>query len=187
MKQELHIFGDPILREKSKPVETVDDAIRALAKDLIQTMRAERGVGLAAQQIGRTEAICVVEVPVESDLDDQRQRINPDVKMPLVLINPEIIRASKKTASADEGCLSFPGIYAPVRRPVEVTVRFLDLDGQPRELTLRQFIARAVQHEMDHLAGVLLVDRMSAVKRIALAGQLKRMRLETQSALAAAS
>jgi peptide deformylase len=183
MKMEIHTYGDDVLREKAEPVGEVNEAIRALAKSMIETMHAENGVGLAAQQVGRTEAVCVVEVPPEYDADEQGSRFNPDVQMPLVLVNPEIVEASKEQETAEEGCLSFPGIYAPVKRPVEVLVRFLDLGGKSCELRLKKFVARAVQHEMDHLNGVLLVDRMSSVKRIALRGQLKRMKNETREAL----
>ncbi len=176
MKRRITIYGEDVLREKARPVQAVTDEIRALAADMIETMRAENGVGLAAEQIGRTEAICVVEVPPDYDKDEHGNRLNPGIPMPWVLINPEIIDASKERETAEEGCLSFPGIYAPVTRPVEVTVRYVDLGGKPREQRVRKFVARAVQHEMDHLNGVLLVDRMSPVKRIALRGQLRRLR-----------
>ncbi len=180
---DIRIYGDDVLREPATPVAEVNADIRALVKSMIETMRAENGVGLAAEQVGRTEAVCVVEVPAEYDTDEQGNRLNPDVKMPLVLINPEILESSDEKDVMEEGCLSFPGIYAPVKRPVEVTVRYLDTDGVSRELRLRRFVARAAQHEMDHLNGVLLVDRMSSVKRIALRGQLKRMKNETREAL----
>jgi len=186
MSLEIRIYGDEILREASVPVEKVDDEVRGLADEMIKTMREENGVGLAAEQIGRTEAICVVEIPAEYDTDENGERINPDVTMPLVLVNPELIEASKGTDVAEEGCLSFPGIYAPVQRHVEVKVKYLDLEGREQVLHLKKFVARAVQHEMDHLKGVLLVDRMSQIKKIALRGQLKRMRQETQERLGAA-
>ena len=183
MKLEIRKYGDPVLREKAEPVEKVDDRIRALAKDMIAAMHDDGGVGLAAQQVGETIAICVVEVPAEYDADDKGVRFNPDVKMPLVLINPEILEASKETEVRDEGCLSFPGIYAPVRRPVEIKLEFVDLNGKTQNLHLKHFVARVVQHEMDHLHGVLLVDRMGNLKKIALAGQLKRLRNETREEL----
>jgi peptide deformylase len=185
VKYDVKKFGDEVLREKTRPVETVDDGIRALAKDMIETMRVERGVGLAAPQVGRTESVFVVMVPIEYDTDDQGARINPDVPMPLVLINPEIIEFSKARETADEGCLSFPGIYAPISRSVEITVKFLDTRGRPQQLHLKKFMARVVQHETDHLDGILLVDRMSRLKRIALAGQLKRLRQETRERVVA--
>lgn len=148
---------------------------------MLETMYAEEGVGLAAEQVGRTESVCVVDVPAAADKDEKGERLNPDVPMPLVLINPKIVEASDETATAEEGCLSFPGIYAPIARPAGVRVRFLDRDGKQREYPLKGLVGRAVQHEMDHLAGVLIVDRMSPVKKIALSGRLKRLRKDTQA------
>jgi peptide deformylase len=184
MRLEIRKYGDPVLREKAEPVTEVTDRIRTLAKNMIETLHGdEGGVGLAAQQVGETVAVCVIEVPSEYDADDQGVRFNPDVKMPLVLINPEILEASKETEVRDEGCLSFPGIYAPVRRPVEIKLEYVDLNGKTQKLHLKRFVARVVQHEMDHLHGVLLVDRMGNLKKIALAGQLKRLRNETRDEL----
>ena len=184
MKLEIRKYGDPVLREKAKLVDKVDDRIRELAENMVDTVRGDNGgVGLAAQQVGETVALCVVDVPAEYDADENGVRFNPGVRMPLVLLNPEILDASKATEVRDEGCLSFPGIYAPVRRPVEINLQFMDLNGKPQNLRLKQFVARVVQHEMDHLHGILLVDRMASLKRIALAGQLKRLRKETREEL----
>ncbi|HPF98598.1 MAG TPA: peptide deformylase [Kiritimatiellia bacterium] len=183
MKKAIHTYGDEVLREPAVPVREVDDNIRTLAKDMIETMRLERGVGLAAQQVGSTDAICVIEVPLEMDRSEDGVVLNPGVTMPLVLVNPKITDFSGEKEVADEGCLSFPDIYAPVSRSVEVTVQFLDLKGKPQELRLKKFVARVAQHEIDHLNGVLLVDRMSRIKRIALSGQLKRLKKETREAL----
>lgn len=179
MKQRIVVYGEPVLREKAQRVDAVTDEIRRLVTDMIETMRAENGVGLAAEQIGRKEAVCVVEVPPDYDKDEQGKRWNPDIAMPWVLINPEIVAASKDKETGEEGCLSFPGIFAPITRPVEVTVRYTDMNGRAREDRVRKFVARAVQHEIDHLNGVLLVDRMSPVKRIALRGKLRDLREKT--------
>ena len=184
MKYDVRKFGDEILREKTRPVESVTDEIRELAKDMLETMRVEHGVGLAAPQIGRSVALFVMEVPFEYDTDENGVRFNPEVPMPLVLINPEITEFSKAKETADEGCLSFPGIYVPVARSVEITVKFIDARGKPQQLHLKKFMARVIQHESDHLNGVLLVDRMSRLKRIALSGQLKRLKEETRERLA---
>ncbi|HOW97743.1 MAG TPA: peptide deformylase [Kiritimatiellia bacterium] len=183
MKKTIHTYGDAVLRKKARPVEKVDDAIRALVRDMLDTMREERGVGLAAEQVGEDVAVCVIEVPPEMDRDDKGLFFNPGATMPLALINPKIVAASRDTETAEEGCLSFPGIYAPITRPVEVTVEYLDTQGKARAQTFRKFVARAVQHEMDHLNGVLFVDHMSALKKIALAGQLKRLKRETKEAM----
>ena len=184
MKLEIRKYGDPTLREKAKPVEKVDERVLTLATNMVDTVRGGRGgIGLAAQQVGETIALCVIDVPAEYDADENGVRFHPEVKMPLILINPEILEASKETDIRDEGCLSFPGIYAPVSRSVEISLRFMDLNGKSRELRLKHFIARVVQHELDHLNGVLLVDRMAHLKKIVLAGQLKRLRKETQEEL----
>jgi peptide deformylase len=184
---EIRKYGDPVLREKAKRVEKVDERIRELAENMVDTVRGDSGgVGLAAQQVGETVAVCVVDVPAEYDADENGVRFNPHVKMPLVFLNPEIVKASKESEVRDEGCLSFPGIYAPVRRPVEIELQFLDLDGKPQNLSLKRFVARVVQHEIDHLDGILLVDRMASLKKIALAGQLKRLRKETREELGVA-
>ena len=177
-------YGDAVLREKAEPIREVTPEIRQLARDMVETMHAERGVGLAAQQVGKPLSLCVIDVPAEYDVDDNGVRVNPGIAMPLVLINPDIVRYSAEKQSGEEGCLSFPGLSAPVERSMEVTVNHVDLSGRDQQLTARGFLARAVQHEVDHLNGVLLVDRMSAIKKIALAGQLKRLKRETQQQLA---
>jgi peptide deformylase len=183
VKRRIHIYGDEVLRAKAQPVAEVNRRIRALAADMIEVMRAEKGVGLAAEQVGETLALCVLGVPPEYDRDETGARINPGVDMPAVLINPEILERSKEAEVADEGCLSFPGIYVPVARSVEIRLRYTDLDGRSQTRTFRKFVARVAQHEIDHLNGVLLVDRMSPLKRIALSGQLKRMKQETRERL----
>lgn len=183
MKLTLRTFGDPVLREKARPVAAVDDRIRRLALDMLETMYAEEGIGLAAQQVGSTDAIFVMDVPARSDVDDNGSRLNPEVAMPMVLVNPEITWSSDETDVYEEGCLSFPDIRANVERPFEIEVRYLDRDGRPQQHRLRGMVSRCFQHEFDHLQGVLLCDRMSAVKRVAVAGKLKRLRRETREAL----
>ncbi len=183
MRHELRYYGDPVLREPARPIERVDESVRAFAAEMIETMRAEEGIGLAAQQVGETRAICVVEVPARADVDSEGRRLHPDLAMPLVLCNPRIVAASEEKAPYEEGCLSFPEIHTWVDRPVAIEVAFMDLDGKERRERLRGLVARAVQHEMDHLAGVLLVDHMSAVKKAAVSGRLKRLRRRTRAAL----
>ena len=183
MIQALRYYGDPVLRERARPLPAVDDAVRQLAGDMVETMRLEKGVGLAAQQIGVTDAVCVVEVPAEFDVDAEGNRENPEQDMPMVLLNPEILECGEETAIAEEGCLSFPGISAPIQRASDIRVRYTRLSGEQVEAELKGFVARVVQHEVDHLNGVLFTDRMSHVKRIALSGRLKRMRRETREKL----
>ncbi len=183
MKLAIRMYGDPILREKGTQIEQFDDETRKVAENLIETMRGARGVGLAAQQIGETIPMCVIEYLQEQDVDECGDRLNPDITMPLVLINPEIIDASVEADSQTEGCLSFPDIEGSIKRSAEVTVRFQDVTGEQHELRFRGFLARVAQHEIDHLNGVLFIDHMTPVMRIALSGRLKRMRKETQARL----
>ncbi len=163
-------YGHAALRKKAVLVTTVDDAIRQLVSDMLESMYAENGVGLAAEQIGREEAICVIDVPPEQACG---------IKMPLALINPELLEAEGEQIG-QEGCLSFPGIYINVKRAARVCVRYIDLEGVPQTLEMKGLLARAVQHEKDHLNGVLLVDHMSAVQKVANAGKLKRLKREQQ-------
>lgn len=183
MKLSLRFYGDPILRERAAPVAAVNEPLRSLADSMVETMHAEEGIGLAAQQVGERVALCVVDIPPAGDTLDDGTRLNPDVAMPMVLFNPEIVEFSDETEVYEEGCLSFPEIRVPVTRPAEVQVRWTDRDGVRREQHLCGLVARCVQHEMDHLNGVLICDRMSAVKKISMSGKLKRMRRETEQAL----
>ncbi len=178
----LRIYGDPVLREKARKVERFDDELRRLAEEMIRAMHAEEGIGLAAQQIGETRAIFVLDIPATADTDERGIRENPEIPMPLIVVNPEIVEASRRRETCEEGCLSFPNIRVSVERPAEVTLRWQDAEGRPHEARLKGLAARAAQHELDHLNGVLLVDRMSPVKRIALRGALRRLREEAAAA-----
>ena len=159
-------FGNKALRAKAEPVAEVNDEIRQLAEDMLESMRSRDGIGLAAEQIGRTEHICVIDVP---------EKMACGIKMPLVLINLEIIE-SEGELYEEEGCLSFPDIYVKVRRKAKVKAAYTDLDGERRTFEAEGLLARAVQHELDHLNAVLLVDHMSPVQKVANAGKLKRLK-----------
>ena len=158
-------YGAEVLREKAEPVAEVTQELRDLAEKMIDTMHAAEGVGLAAEQVGRKEAICVLDVPEEYDRDKEGLRLNPDVEMPLVLVNPLIVRASKESESLSEGCLSFPDITGTVRRPKTIDLEYLGLDNQKKAITLTGFYARAAQHEIDHLEGKVFTDRLSSLRR----------------------
>lgn len=183
MKLDMHFYGDPVLRKQTAPVEAVTEDLRALAQDMIETMRAEKGVGLAAPQIGRSVALCVVELPEDYDTDEEGNHFNPDVEMPMILFNPEIVESSRKTDTHEEGCLSFPDIRGNIDRPIEIKLRYLDENGVAHERVIVDFLARVIQHEVDHLNGVLFIDRMSAAKRFALSKRLKRLSQETKERL----
>ena len=176
MKYDVVTYGAPVLREKANPIEEINEDIRQLAADMLQTMYASNGIGLAGQQIGKALAICVVDVPQEHDESARgNTQVDPEIHMPLVMINP-VITQRVGESTGEEGCLSVPDIVVPVKRAAEVTVEFLDVAGFKQSIHAGGLLARAVQHELDHLNGVLVVDRVSAVKRVALRGKLKRLK-----------
>ena len=176
-------YGNPVLRKKAVEVKEVNGEIHELAKEMLETMYKERGVGLAAEQVGRTERMFVIDIPAGSDVGDDGQRENPDIAMPLVFINPKITGHTDDVQVGEEGCLSFPEIFANVERWYEIDAEYIDLEGHPQFIHAKGLLARAIQHELDHLEGILLVDRMSHVKKIALGGKLKRLVKESKQAL----
>ncbi|MCC7017057.1 MAG: peptide deformylase [Rhodospirillales bacterium] len=169
------IAPDPRLKKKASAVEKVNAEIRRLMDDMLETMHGANGVGLAAPQVGVLKRVIVV---------DTAKKDEPPMR--LRMANPEIVWASEELALRDEGCLSFPEQFAEVRRPAKVRVRYLDHENEIRELEADGLLAVCIQHEMDHLDGVLLVDRVSALKRDMILRRLaKAKRLaETESALA---
>ena len=173
MKLKIYKYGEPVLREKSEPVAVVTEPLRILAADMIATMHAAKGVGLAAQQVGRTERICVIDIP-EGCENEEDEAFNSIVPMPLVLFNPEII-SRDGTQLDKEGCLSFPGIGGSVERAAQVTCQYLDMNNMPQIVTARGFLARAIQHELDHLDGVLYVDHLSEAERLSFEPKLKKL------------
>ena len=157
----IHYLGDRVLRQPAKRIAKVDDNIRQLVKDMLQTMYSADGIGLAAPQVGVNKQLIVIDC--EPDKPE-----NP----PLVLINPKITRSSSQTCNGDEGCLSIPGVYLEVNRPEAVEVSFKDEQGKPRKIQASGLLARVIQHEMDHLNGVMFVDRVD--NEIALTEELKK-------------
>ena len=183
MVHDVVIYGQEVLRHKAHPVPAVTKGILALVKDMLDSMYDARGVGLAAEQIGCEEAVCVIDVPADSE-KPECVAVNASVAMPLVLINPAITATTGQQRN-DEGCLSFPDISVPITRAMQVTVAYTDLEGKPQTVTAQGLLARAIQHEIDHLNGVLLVDRMSAMQRLSVAGKLKRLQAEAREKSAA--
>jgi len=159
----LHLLGSPFLRQKSAPVAQVDDAVRQLVDDLFETMRAAKGVGLAANQIGVARRVAVVDIGEEDP-------------PPLVLINPVIVERGEEEETAEEGCLSIPDIFGDVTRPLHVVVEALDQEGRRSRVEGHGYKARAIQHEIDHLDGILFLDHLSAVKRSLLLSKWKKAR-----------
>lgn len=176
MASPICVYGNPVLRKKSEPVKEVTAEIRTLADRMLGVMYAQDGIGLAAEQIGQTEAVFVLDVPADADKNEQGLPNNPGVNMPQAFINPEIIGASEETAVAEEGCLSFPKLYVPVERPAEVVLRYLDRDGNTQVVNAKGLLARAMQHELDHLNGVLLIDHMSPTMKLKHALKLRGIR-----------
>jgi len=150
----LIILPDPILRQVSDPVERIDDAVRAFADDMLETMYDAPGIGLAAIQVGVPRRMLVIDLAKEDE-----------PKNPLVFINPQILSTSDEPSLYEEGCLSIPEYYAEVERPTSLTVRYQDVNGKTQELAADGLLATCLQHEIDHLNGVLFIDHISKLKR----------------------
>jgi peptide deformylase len=176
-------YGDPILRAKGKPIQNIDDRIRELAANMIETMHAANGVGLAAQQIGEALQLTALDVSLVEDrpstLKLDGKDVDPKAAMPVVLINPEI-ELRGPTEVGVEGCLSFPEITGDIERAKSVIVRAQTLDGGTIEIEASGFLARAIQHEGDHLNGILFIDRMNSAAKAALSSRLKRLQKDTR-------
>jgi peptide deformylase len=156
---------DPVLKAKAKPIAAVDDSIRRLMDDMLETMYAAPGIGLAANQVGVLKRVLVLDVARE---DDPPQ--------PMGMANPEVVWASEEMSVYNEGCLSLPEHYADITRPKEVRVRYLDRDGKKQEIAADGLLATCVQHEIDHLDGVLFVDHLSALKRNMILKKLVKLK-----------
>lgn len=146
----IHTLGDAVLRTPAKRISKVDESVRELARDMLRSMYSAKGIGLAAPQVGVSKQLLVIDLDLE-------EASTP----PLVLINPEITAAGASCNTYEEGCLSIPGVYLQVVRPSVVEVGFRDEFGRPRRLKADGLLARCIQHEMDHLKGVLFVDRVT--------------------------
>ena len=153
-QRKIVIEPDPILRKKSEPLEKVDDEIREILDDMLETMYAAPGIGLAAVQVGILKRIIVIDISKDKEK-----------KSPLFLINPEIISKSKKTSVYEEGCLSLPGHFAEIERPAECQIKFVDYNGKEKQLIANGLLATCIQHEVDHLNGVLFIDYLSKLKK----------------------
>ena len=183
MKLSILQYGDPILRAKGKRVDKIDNRICELAQSMIETMHAANGVGLAAQQVGEALQLTVLDVSQVEDRPStmklKGKDIDPKDAMPLVLINPEI-ELRDATEVGTEGCLSFPEITGDIERAKSAVVRAQDLEGETIEIETSGLLARAIQHELDHLNGILFIDRMSSAAKVSLSSRLKRLQKETQ-------
>jgi len=153
-KRPILLLPDPRLRALADPIDRIDDSIKQLARDMLDTMYDAPGIGLAAPQVGEMKRIVVMDLAREDEPKD-----------PIVMVNPEILRFSDETVTTEEGCLSIPELYYDVERPAEVTVRYTDLEGKTVEREATDRFAICVQHELDHLDGVLYIDYLSRLKR----------------------
>lgn len=159
--EKVRVYGDPVLREKTEPVTVFDEKLDEFTDNMIDTMFENKGVGLAAPQVGVSKKIIVIDLSFGEAVDSV-----------MILINPEVFD-SEGEVSMEEGCLSVPGVYEELVRPEKIRVRYRDVDGEEHETCAEGMLARAIQHEVDHLVGILFVDRISTVKRSLLAKTLK--------------
>ncbi|MFM7101999.1 MAG: peptide deformylase [Verrucomicrobiota bacterium] len=180
-------YGDPILRRRGAAVAEFDDSLRRFIADLFDTMYAAKGVGLAAHQVGRAVQVTVLDVQGIRDRPSQLwldgAEADVDAFMPLVLVNPVVTPVGPRVAGP-EGCLSFPEIYGEVERPAEVEVRAADGHGKPVSFRAAGLLARAVQHEVDHLNGILFIDRMNTLSREEVQADVEDLMARTKAALA---
>ena len=164
MSLKISYFGDPILRKKGSKVEDFDESLLKFSKEMLVLMHESEGIGLAAQQVGEAIQFCVVEVPEHPDYPItcifDGKALSPSLLMPMSLANPKVKALPSDEYYYEEGCLSFPGINADVARPEGILVTYQDLDGVEHSLECDGLLARCIQHEVDHLNGVLFIDRM---------------------------
>ncbi|HTH49203.1 MAG TPA: peptide deformylase [Candidatus Limnocylindria bacterium] len=183
-------YGDPVLRKKGAKIEAITPEISQLIADMFETMKAAHGVGLAAQQIGRALQLTVIDVRGVKDRPSQLwlagQEADVESFMPLVLLNP-VVRPMGGRVSGPEGCLSFPDIFGPIERSAEVEVTAQNERGESYSFKAGGLLARAIQHEVDHLNGILFIDRMAIAARDELKPEIDELQAETKLAMAKAA
>ena len=160
---------DPILRKKCEPLEKVNAETKKLMDDMLETMYAAPGIGLAAVQVGILKRLVVIDISKEEEK-----------KKPIFLINPQIVHQSEKTSVYEEGCLSLPGQFAEIERPAECTIRYIDYDGKEKELKSDGLLATCIQHEIDHLNGILFIDYLSKLKKDMIIKKLVKQKKEIE-------
>ena len=168
-KRNIIIEPDPILRKKSKLIETVNSELKILMDDMLKTMYEAPGIGLAAVQIGILKRVIVIDISKE-----------PEKKSPLFLVNPTITYKSKDTSIYEEGCLSLPGYFAEIERPAECHLDYLDYHGKKQELKAKGLLATCIQHELDHLNGILFIDYLSKLKKDMIIKKLVKQKKELE-------
>lgn len=177
----IYVAPHPVLKKIAEPVSEVTDAHRKLMDDMLHTMYAAPGIGLAAPQVGQSLRILIIDVD-QPKVDDEVPGFDPMSRKgkPQFFVNPEITWESEELNTYDEGCLSLPGQFAEVERPKQVKVKFLDYHGKQQEIECDGLLATCIQHEMDHLNGVLFVDHLSTLKRDIVMRKLKKWTKEFQ-------
>ena len=169
----IYLYGHDALRQEAEPVEENTDDLQALIDNMIETMRNAAGIGLAAPQVGRTERLFVIDVtPMATQMEDDGEPVPPQ---PMVLINPEIVEEGETTVDMEEGCLSIPEVREAVTRPERVRMRYRDRDFEQQEIEAGSILARVLQHELDHLDGVLFTDYLSSFRKRLLRRSLRQM------------
>jgi len=169
----IYLYGHDALRQEAEPVEENTDELQALIDNMIETMRNAAGIGLAAPQVGRTERLFVIDVtPMAAQMEDDGEPVPPQ---PMVLINPEIVEEGETTVDMEEGCLSIPEVREAVTRPERVRMRYRDRDFEQQEIEAGSILARVLQHELDHLDGVLFTDYLSSFRKRLLRRSLRQM------------
>lgn len=186
MKLRITKYGEPILRQKGARVDAITPEIKQLVADMLETMYDAHGVGLAAQQIGKALQLCVIDVTGVKDRPSTMQiggkSVDPEKHMPLVLINPEV-KPVGDPVTGPEGCLSFPEIYGDITRAGEVNVTATDANGNSYSFHAGGLLAKAVQHEFDHLQGILFIDRMSSATKAELRPEIESLQEDTKAEL----
>jgi peptide deformylase len=163
MRRRLVFVPDRLLKTVAEPIKEVNGDIQQLAKDMLETMYVNNGIGLAANQVGILQRIFVMDVALREGKND-----------PIVMVNPKVIKASDEEATKEEGCLSIPGHFGDVTRPAEVTMQFVDVDGNEQTLDCQDWAAACAQHELDHLNGVLFTDHLSRLRRNMITKKMKK-------------
>ena len=189
MTRRLTKFGEPVLKKKAAEVEVFDESLKELASDLVDTLYEENGLGLAAPQIDSSKRIFAIDmrrrsddsVPCEFTIDGKSLPL--DIAMPLIAVNPEVEEIGDYVEIAEEGCLSFPGVFAEVERSAMVKMRYFDTDGIGHELVCEGLFARCVQHENDHLSGICFVDHLSQKQLFKIEPKLKKIKRQTRDFL----
>ncbi len=167
---QIYVAPHPVLKKVADPVEKVDDKIRTLIDNMLETMYENDGIGLAAPQVGISKRIVVIDLDQNFELSEKQARKGK----PRVFINPEVTWETEDTRVFNEGCLSVPGQYADVARADKIKIKFMDYDGAEHEAEIDDMLATAIQHEIDHLDGILFIDHLSNLKRNILLKKLKK-------------